>query len=251
MWTEGRLPGEMQPPLNSNSLSRRGWGFGGGVGWVWGWAVAAWGFQLSPPPLPTGFAAATLTHVSFPAPHFLLKEITHTFLLETGSNPPSRKQRTCLRAAPRWGPQQVAGQCPLPPPLPHRQKELSWGERLLCMGSEGPEPHLGQSGLHGVCTWNERTTQGATNQPTFVPPPPWLWKTGSRHSTSSAAEKGPGTPAGTSSHQYIRAWHTSGDRVKPSPIPSHFSKFMTPPLPVTPLSSVILPSKPAGFSSIP
>lgn len=66
MGTEGHLPGEMQPPLIPNSLSRRGW------------AVAAWGFQLSPPPLPTGFAAATLTHVSFPAPHFLLlKEITH------------------------------------------------------------------------------------------------------------------------------------------------------------------------------
>lgn len=94
---------------------------------------------------------------------------------------------------------------PLPPPQPHGQKELSWGEGLLCMGSAGSEPHLGQSGLNSVCVWNERISQEATNQSTFVLPPPWLRKTGSRHSTRSAAEKGPGTPAGISSHQYIRA----------------------------------------------
>lgn len=146
MGTEGHLPGEMQPPLIPNSLSRRGW------------AVAAWGFQLSPPPLPTGFAAATLTHVSFPAPHFLLlKEITHH--LPPGNRFKSPFEETAYLpqgcssgrgASSRW-----LASAPQLPPLSHGQKALSCGDRLLCMGSAGPEPHLGQSGLRGVCSWNE------------------------------------------------------------------------------------------------
>ena len=146
-WTEGHLPEEMQPPLNPNSLSRQGWGLGGGVGWggVGGGLWQPGASRSAPDPSPQALLLQPWLMSPFLRPISSFSKKSHTtFLLETGSNPPSRKQRTCLRAAPWGGPQQVAGQCP-PASAPTPRAERA----LLGRGTA----------VHGVC--RVRTTPGS------------------------------------------------------------------------------------------
>ena len=144
LWKRQILPRPVQATLQLWRRSPLALGRWGGGGEELGVGCGSLGLPAQPPTPPHRLCCCNLDSCLLSCAPFPPSQRNHT--------PPSSWKQVQIpllgNSAPASGlllegaPSRWLDSAPLPPPLPHGQKELSWGEGLLCMGSAGSEPHL-------------------------------------------------------------------------------------------------------------